>query len=252
MMNELTYNLLIAPDFSPERFAGWHMFNTLVQKRANLNMHLNTPASHTEQQALIDAGSIDIIYANPFDAAVLIRDQGYRALARPIAKSDEMVIVTSINSDINSLEDIAKGATVAMADNRDVKLIGLRLLEAVDLEETDLTWQMTDTYQAAARQVIKGEAQVAFFLAEIYHSLSRLTKTQLSVLIESDLADISHVLLIKEDLDKADDLAQAILSFHDDQDGKEALDELGIPEGFAAMSEEDAEFMIDLMETLLD
>ena len=31
-----THNMLIAPDFSPERFAGWHMFNTLIQKRANL------------------------------------------------------------------------------------------------------------------------------------------------------------------------------------------------------------------------
>ena len=34
-MSEHTYNMLIAPDFSPERFAGWHMFNTLMQKRAD-------------------------------------------------------------------------------------------------------------------------------------------------------------------------------------------------------------------------
>ena len=47
-----THNMLIAPDFSPERFAGWHMFNTLIQKRANLNMHLNIPASHAEQESL--------------------------------------------------------------------------------------------------------------------------------------------------------------------------------------------------------
>ena len=33
-----------------------------------------------------------------------------------------------------------------MADNRDVKLIGLRLLEAVDLLETDITWKVTETY----------------------------------------------------------------------------------------------------------
>ena len=42
-----THNMLIAPDFSPDRFAGWHMFNILIQKRANLNMHLNMPASHS-------------------------------------------------------------------------------------------------------------------------------------------------------------------------------------------------------------
>ena len=33
---------------------------------------------------------------------------------------------------------------------------------------------------------------------------------------------------------------------------EEALAELGMPQGFEAMDEEDAEFMIDLMQTLLD
>ena len=247
-----THNMLIAPDFSPERFAGWHMFNTLIQKRANLNMHLNIPTSHAEQETVISEGDIQVIYANPFDAATLIREHGYHAVARPIGKSDEMVIAAAANSDINSLDDIKAGATIAMADNRDVKLIGLRLLEAVDIEEADLNWSVTETYQAAARQVIKGEAQAAFFLAEIFHSFSRLTKTQLSVLIESDLADISHVLLIKDGFPDTDILMDAILNLYNDNDGKEALTELGMPQGFEAMNEEDAEFMIDLMQTLLD
>lgn len=247
-----THNMLIAPDFSPERFAGWHMFNTLIQKRANLNMHLNIPTSHAEQETVISEGDIQVIYANPFDAATLIREHGYHAVARPIGKSDEMVIAAAANSDINSLDDIKAGATIAMADNRDVKLIGLRLLEAVDIEEADLNWSVTETYQAAARQVIKGEAQAAFFLAEVFHSFSRLTKAQLSVLIESDLADISHVLLIKDGFPDTDILMDAILNLHNDDDGKEALTELGMPQGFEAMNEEDAEFMIDLMQTLLD
>ena len=247
-----THNMLIAPDFSPERFAGWHMFNTLIQKRANLNMHLNIPTSHAEQETVISEGDIQVIYANPFDAATLIREHGYHAVARPIGKSDEMVIAAAANSDINSLDDIKAGATIAMADNRDVKLIGLRLLEAVDIEDNDLNWSVTETYQAAARQVIKGDAQAAFFLAEIFHSFSRLTKAQLSVLIESDLADISHVLVIKDGFPDTDILMDAILNLYNDNDGKEALTELGMPQGFEAMNEEDAEFMIDLMQTLLD
>ena len=249
-MSEHTYNMLIAPDFSPERFAGWHMFNTLMQKRADMHLHLVTPASYTEQEEKINAGNIDLIYANPFDAATLIREKGYRAIARPVGKSDEMVIAAAEKSAINTLEDLSKGATVAMADNRDVKLIGLRLLEAVDLEESDLNWEVTENYQAAARKVINDEAQAAMFLAEVFHGLSRLTKMQLTVLIESDLATISHVLLVKDGFDKEDELTQAVLDFHKDDEGKATLTELGMAEGFEAMSEEDAEFMIDLMETL--
>lgn len=246
-----SYNMLIAPDFSPEHFAGWHLFNTLLQKRAQLNMRLNMPTSHAEQNELIDGGDIQLIYANPFDAAALIREKGYRAIAKPTAKPDEMVIVASSNSDVNSLEDLKAGSTIAMADNRDVKLIGLRLLEAVDLHEDDINWVITETYQAAARQVMKGDAQAAFFLSETYHNFSRLTKSQLNVLIESDIADISHVVLVKEDCADAQKLTEVLLALGQDEDSKEALSELGMPNGFEAMDEEDAEFMLDLMETLL-
>ena len=248
----MTYNFLIAPDFSPERFAGWHMFNTLLQRQTEVGVHLLTPSSHAEQEALLADQDIDLIYANPFDAAKLIRKQGYRAIARPIGKSDEMVIASSAKGAIQSLEDIKAGSKVAMADNRDVKLIGLRLLEAVDIEESDLNFEITETYQAAARQLIQGGADIGFFLAEVFESLSKLTKLQLSLLIQSDLADICHVILVKDGLERADLLESVILSLQDMEEGKSVLEELGMPLGFEAMDEESAEFMIDLMETLLD
>ncbi|OPH35791.1 PhnD/SsuA/transferrin family substrate-binding protein [Moraxella equi] len=248
----MAHNFLIAPDFSPERFAGWHMFNTLLQKRSGQALHLITPASHAEQENSVAKYDVKIIYANPFDAAKLIREDGYRAVARPVGKSDEMAIISSAGGNIKTLDDLKAGAKIAMADNRDVKLIGLRLLEAVDLTEDDVEFVITETYQAAAKQVVKGEADAAFFIAEIYHSLSKLTKSQLNVLIESNIATISHVILVKDGFAEADDVAKVILSLKDDADGQAVLSELGMPDGFEPMDEEDAEFMIDLMETLLD
>ena len=46
----MTLNFLIAPDFAPQRFAGWHMLNTTLQRRSGLGLHLLTPASPTEQE----------------------------------------------------------------------------------------------------------------------------------------------------------------------------------------------------------
>ncbi len=244
-------NFLIAPDFSPERFAGWHLLNTLLQKRADLSLRLHTPASHAEQEEKMASGEIALVYANPFDAAKMIREQGYKAIARPLGKTDEMVIASSANGDIKTLDDLKKGAVIAMADNRDVKLIGLRLLEAVDLTEDDVTFEIVETYQAAARALIQNKAQAAFFIAEVFETLSNLTKSQLNVLIESNIATLSHVVLVKDDFDKADTLKQVLLSLHDDEDGRNVLQELGMKDGFAPMDEEEAEFMIDLMETLL-
>jgi len=249
----MTFNLLIAPDFAPERFAGWHMLNTVLQKKSGLALHLITPASAAEQAQLIADGKVDAVYANPFDAASMVRDNGYQAVARPLGKSDEMVIATAAGSQLNTVEDLRPGCRIALTDNKDVKLIGLRLLEPADLTEADVQWQMVDTYQAAARMAIKGEVDASFFLAEAFHSLSRLTTAQLKPLIESKLADITHVLLTHPRMAaEAARLRDALLGLAGTPEGQPVLDELGIKGGFEAMNEEDAEFMIDLMDTLLD
>ena len=248
----MTLNFLVAPDFAPERFAGWHLLNTVLQKRSGQGLHLMTPATAAEQAALIAEGKVDAVYANPFDAASMIREAGYVAVARPVGKPDVMVIAGGAQSRADTGEELKPGCKIALTDNKDVKLIGLRLLAAADLTEADIQWQVVDTYQAAARMAIKGEVDASFFLAEAFHSLSRLTKTQLKPLIESKLADITHVLLIHPRIgDGLDKLKDALVSLTGTPDGQPVLEELGIEKGFEAMSVEDGEFMIDLMDTLL-
>ena len=71
----MSHRLVIAPDFPPNLFSGWYTLNTLLQKRSNLAVHLETPASSSEQSLMIAKGDIDLVYANPFDAAELIREK---------------------------------------------------------------------------------------------------------------------------------------------------------------------------------
>ena len=249
----MTFNFLIAPDFSPERFAGWHMLNTLLQRRSGIKLHLLTPASPPEQSSLLAGGNVDLVYANPFDAVDMIRQQGYMPFARPAGKSDEMVIATAAGSALQRLEDIRPGSRIALTDNKDVKLIGLRLLEPADLTEALIEWVPVENFQATARLTLKGEVQAGFFLAEAYASLTRMTRSQLRVLVESRISDISHVVLahprIAGDLPR---ISQALLGIGSEPADRDVLDALGLPKGFEPMSQEDAEFMIDLMDTLLD
>lgn len=246
-------NFLVAPDFPPERFGGWHMLNTLLQSRSGLHLHLLTPATPVEQGELIAAGGVDMIYANPFDASELIRKLGYTAFARPVDKADEMVIACSAKSTATRVEDLRPGCRIAVTDNRDVRLIGLRLLEAADLTEADIHWVLTDTFQGCARLAIKGEVDAAFFMADTYHALSRITRSQLTVLVESALADITHVLLAHSGIAaQVPALLAALAGIGSAPADKEVLEALGTPGGFAPMQEEESEFMLDLMETLLD
>ena len=249
----MTLNFLIAPDFSPDRFAGWHMLNTLLQRRSGIHLHLLTPASPAEQAECLAAEKADLVYANPFDATDMIRHQGYIPFARPTGKFDEMVIATGAESGLQQLEDIKPGHRIALTDNKDVKLIGLRLLEPADLTESSVQWVPVDSFQAAARLAIRGEVQASFFLAEAYASLTRMTRSQLHVLVESRISDISHVLLAHPRM--ASDLpciSKALLGMGCEPGDTDVLEALGLPSGFEPMTQEQAEFMIDLMDTLLD
>ncbi len=249
----MTFNFLIAPDFAPERFAGWHMLNTTLQRRSGIGLHLLTPASAHEQAELLAGSQVDLVYANPFDATEMVRSQGYVPFARPAKHYDEMVIASGAASGRSCVEDLKPGCRIALADNRDVKLIGLRLLEPADLTEDNIQWVPVDSYQAAARLAIKGEVDAAFFLAEAFASFTRMTRSQLQVLVQSAISDISHVLLAHPRIAAQQSaVASALLSLGQTAGDSEVLDALGLPDGFEPMTQEEAEFMIDLMDTLLD
>lgn len=241
---------LVAPDFSPECLGGWYLLTTLLQKRAHIPLHLNAALTHDEQSHALDTGKVAVVYANPFDAANLIREKGYMAVARPANKHDEMVVIGA-KSAIAAIDELKKGVKVAITDNFDVKMVGLRLLESVDLTEQDLGLEVMPTHQGAVRAVLDGHAQAAFLMKSVYDSLSARTKNALCVLIQSDISAISHVLLIKQDETDKDAITKVLLDLHKDEDGKSVLLELGFDEGFVKMSEEEAEFMIDLMDTLV-
>lgn len=246
-------NFLIAPDFPPEYFAGWHLLNAYLQRETGLSIHLITPSTAEEEAGTISADIVDIIYANPFDASNLIYQKGYVPLVRPINLSDEMVIATSATQSIQTLSDLKPGMRVLYTENRDVKLIGLRLLESVDLNEGNLEWVRADAFQAVARHLIDGKAEFGMFLSSAYWSLTELTRSRLRLLIESRITDISHVVLLHpRHADKWEQLVQSFIGLVDSAEGRAILSDLGMQEGFEVLTDEDTDFMIDLMETLLD
>lgn len=246
-------NFLIAPDFAPEYFAGWHMLNTTLQRRSGIGLHLLTPVGAHEQAEMMLTGKADLVYANPFDATDMIRTQGYIPFARPARCYDEMVIATGAGSSLECVEDLRPGCRIALTENKDVKLIGLRLLEPADLTAELVQWVPVDSLQAAARLTIKGEVDAAFFLAQAYASLTRMTRSQLRVLVQSAIRDISHVVLAHPRMGgELPAIEKALLGVGAEVGDADVLDALGLPGGFEAMTQEQAEFMIDLMDTLLD
>lgn len=249
----MTLNFLIAPDFPPEYFAGWHFMNAHLQKSLGINIHLLLPASTDEEQQAIDHNKVDIIYANPFDAAKLIREMGYLAVAQPINRYDEIVIAAAQNSNIKTLADIKAGTKVLATENHDVKLLALRLLEAVDAQENDLVWEKCDSFIAVANGLIKKRGDIGLFLASAYKKLSKITLNNLQPLIESKINDLNHVILIHpRQVDLLGMLQQVLCQLNQTKEGLVILEDLGLKDGFSKVNQEDAELLIDIIETLRD
>lgn len=80
----------ISPDFSPDHLSGWYIFNTWLQKQTGEAIHLEMYDGFHSQKEAIRNDKVDLIYANPFDAAMLVREKGFLPLVRPAGITREL------------------------------------------------------------------------------------------------------------------------------------------------------------------
>ena len=249
----MTYVMTVSPDFSPAQIAEWYIFNTWLQKQMDLHIHLELFDSFEAQRKAIAEDKIDLIFANPFDASMLVREKGFIAIAKPNDKADEAVIaVAAEETAVNDVTDLIPGIQIAKTDDPDVNMIGMIMLEPADLNAENTTSVVMDSYAIVARQVVTGKAEVGFFLSEAFDNFSDLVKGQLKVLVRSQISVISHAFMVSPRAQEHIKALQAtLLAMADDPKTKDVLAGLGFS-GFQKQSYEDTEFMIDLMDTLVD
>lgn len=246
------FNISVSPDFKPDKISSWYVFNTFFQRLSDLGLHMKMVNDFQELHQLIKAEEIDLIYANPYDAAMLVNDYGFAPLVRPTGKNDECVIVTSADSDLTNIEDLKgqDGLVIAATDDPATNMIGMRMLEPANLNESNTQTTQAVSFVAVAKQVMQGDAQIGFFLKDAYDELSNLIKSRLKVLVASEISVIYHSLMVGPKLmSQRERLLELLLSMNNDERGLEILKDLEF-DGFEEMSDEDAAFMIDLMETL--
>lgn len=247
----MAYNLTVSPDFAPDHISGWYFFNTWLQRQLDVGVHLELYDCFDQQRKDIRDGKVDLIYANPYDASMLVREMGFKAIARPVSKPDETVIAVHADSDITSVEDLKPGITVATTDDPDVHTMGMIMLEPADLDGSNVSTKQVDTYIIVAKNLLKGDAEVGFFLKDAFDELSDLIKNQMKVLVSSQISVVHHSLLVGPGMEEhIPRLEERLFSMHEDEKGKGVLESMNL-EAWEAMTEEETEFMIDLIDTLV-
>ena len=247
----MSFTLTVSPDFTPDHIAGWFIFNTWLQKATGEGIHLELYDSFDQQRKDIEADKIDLIYANPYDASMLVREKGFIPIAAPTNKQDEAVIAVNAESSFNTVEDLPEGLRIATTDDPDVHVMGMIMIEPADLNKDNVVINTVPGYVIVAKQLLRGEADAGFFLKEAYDDLSGVIRKQLRELISSQIYVIRHVLLVGPEMaHKQDQIKQVLLGMQEDAKGPGVLEALGF-EAWEEITQEDTEFMIDLMETLV-
>src|SRR5690554_2241036 len=126
----MTLNLSVSPDFPPTHLSGWFIFNTWLQRQLGVGVHLELYDSFEEQGEDIRNGKIDLIYANPYDASMLVRELGFKVLVRPRNRADETVIAARCDDERNTVEDLQPGITIATTADPDVHTMNMIMLES--------------------------------------------------------------------------------------------------------------------------
>jgi len=244
------FQMTVSPDFPPKRMSGWFIFNTWLQKTLEQHIHLELYQDFDSQREAIAADRVDLIYANPFDASMLVRDKGFVPLVRAIGHADECLIAVRETATVHTVEDLQPGCRIASTDDPDVNLVGMIMLEPADLDSSNTQSVHAASYPLVAKSLLRDEADVGFFLEEAFHDLSNLVKSQLRPIVHSQISDISHVFLVGPRLaDKRDAIRSVLMNMMTDPKGMAVLTELGFS-AWKILNQEDTEFMIDLMDTL--
>ena len=247
----MSYLFTVSPDFTPDHLSGWYIFNTWLQRQTEAAIHLEMYDNFRIQREAIEEDSVDLIYANPYDATMLIRDKGFLPLAKPTGISDEAIIAISAENLAEDVAHLGDKIKVAFTDDPDVRMMGMIMLEPGDFDSSNMDLETVDTYVLVAKEIIQGKSDVGIFLAEAFDSLSMMVKKQLRVLVRSEISVIHHSLMLGPKLaDRRDEFQQILLEMNSNEKGKGVLESLGFS-GWEIYDEEEAEFMIDLMDTLL-
>lgn len=247
----MPFNFTVSPDFAPDHMSGWFYFNTWLQRQLGIDIHLELYDSFEDQRADIRAGKVDLIYANPYDASMLVREMGFKAVARPQQKRDEAIVAVPDSSPAQAVEDLQSGARLATTGDPDVHTIGMIMLEPADLDADNLRLQEYDSYILVAKALLRDDADVGFFLKDSFLELSDLIRKQMRVLVSSQISVVHHALLVGPRLQPHfADLQSKLLEMKQAPKGAGVLESMGL-EGWEVMSEEQTEFMIDLIDTLV-
>lgn len=250
VIGKMDIRFTVSPDFPPNLTAAWSAFGGWLGERIGESLSFDLYPGFSSQRDAVEEGRIDLIYATPFDAAMLVREKGFAGLARACDRADEAVVAVRNNHPAASVTDLTGNVVVAGGGDPQVTKIGQLLLQPADVLESDDEIKSFDTYSELARSVIDGSTEVGVFLKRAFDELDREQRVNLRPLVTSEIHVVHHQLMGAARIVAIHGpICTALLAMDRDDTGRRILAELGIS-AWERLGDGDIDYMIDLMDTL--
>jgi phosphonate transport system substrate-binding protein len=243
----VSHGLAISPDVHVRDLGDWFVLGSRLHRGTGEVFRVTAYDDVDELHRAYRSGAVDLVLANAADAAVLVRELGFRCLLRPRGVRDEAAVVVAHEASWACVEHLTGPLTVAATDAPDVDRICRILLEPADLGVADLPVLRRRNHVLVAKAVLTGKAQVGFFPKAAFDDLSPGVRAGLRELISSRIHVVSHCLLAGPAIAVLDD---AVVTTLEQLDDPRLLAGLGAPHGWERMTSDDVHFMIDLMDAL--
>lgn len=248
----MTRQLAISPDVNVRNITDWFIFNTRLQRITGEAFHATTYDDFADLHAAFGEGRADLVFANAADTAVLVRDRGFIPIAAPAEVSNEATVVVAEEGSLHVLADLGDRLSVAATDAPDVERICRILLEPADLAADSIDLTVKPNPVLVAKAVLTGSVEAGFLPRDAFDELSQVIQRQLRVLISSQIYVVRHSLLASPALtDQVETLWSGLEAMNDNPGDQDLLAALGAPHGWQRLSQEHTEFMIDLMDALI-
>lgn len=228
-----------------QQMQGWFFFNTYLQRQLGRDIHMEL-LHGTNQNKLLHELEVDIAFCKPFEAVRQLLSQQFLPIAYPIGQSDEVTLLARADDPRVDLRQFQGGKVVTASNSNFVYLLGRFLLEEDEASLTDLDYQFLGCDIKTLQALIRGQADIAFYLSQSYQGLSGLTKSKLRILDQSETQFACHLFTIAPEYsDLAPVIENILLDMTRNSQGRQILQDLGLS-GWAKPARDEIDMLTQL------
>lgn len=221
-MTKLT--MMVCPHDTVKEPDRWYRLEQYLVQKLGTEMQFELSLDFEDFHANLN--NAHVAFLNPMDC-LKMRKQGYLPLVRIDGNYDEAVLVASTEVASPTVA-MLQGETLASVESQIPTKIALMMLKNNGVAPAGILNK--DSWLSVMSGIWNGEATFGIVYKDTYDNLSDQGKSMVQFVAESNEQHAFHCFSIAPSLaDRADEITALLTEMHNDPQGQEVLQELGIP-----------------------